>query len=464
MHDLRVSRAIGIASTLAGDLLEDRNMKVRAATLTLVFIGVVGCNAAPALGERQASSKSSIINGSASGKEQDAVVLLTMASGGLCTATLVAPNLILTARHCVSDLEEGGILCRPDGTSEIGGDILRDIPAGDLSVYLGQRAVDDWRNERPAAARGKRVITNGARNICGGDAALVLLDRDLRAPIARIRTASGAQEGETLTGVGWGLTEAGTIPTQRMTRSGVRVTDVGPVDDLTASEFMTGESACSGDSGGPMLSAKGAVVGVVSRGGGGDGPEDNAAGACMGSGSREIFVQLEQQKALLDQAFALAGYEPLEENDPPRAMLGAVCRNNNECASLACVEGACRDRCTADADCGTKMECASAGSFRACTPKPPPIEPAPPSASEEGDETKVRPTDDDGEEADDEETTAPRTRRKPRARSYLQTTNASCTGSPVGTTSTPYVLVVLFFLFTIIQARRPRTTDSSRRE
>ena len=47
-----------------------------------------------------------IVNGSASGAAQDSVVALAWlengARVGLCTATLVASNLALTARHCVS--------------------------------------------------------------------------------------------------------------------------------------------------------------------------------------------------------------------------------------------------------------------------------------------------------------------------------------------------------------------------
>ena len=43
----------------------------------------------------------------ASPASQDATVMLLTNGGFACTATLVAPNLVITARHCVaSDLDE----------------------------------------------------------------------------------------------------------------------------------------------------------------------------------------------------------------------------------------------------------------------------------------------------------------------------------------------------------------------
>src|SRR4051794_6715975 len=49
-----------------------------------------------------------IVNGSPSSASDNAVVYIAIngKSGDYCTGTLIAPNLVLTARHCVSALDE----------------------------------------------------------------------------------------------------------------------------------------------------------------------------------------------------------------------------------------------------------------------------------------------------------------------------------------------------------------------
>src|SRR5690242_13830463 len=81
-----------------------------AAVLSSIAAIVPGCaSEAPSItgNERVGQAIQPIIRGTASGTEHDAVVVLTTVRDGqrfrLCSATMVAPNLLITARHCVSD-------------------------------------------------------------------------------------------------------------------------------------------------------------------------------------------------------------------------------------------------------------------------------------------------------------------------------------------------------------------------
>jgi MYXO-CTERM domain-containing protein len=296
--------------------------------LPLFVLG--GCTERPARDERVAASPASIINGQASTPAQDAVVAIAMRPGGtfagLCTGTLVAPNLVLTARHCVAQVSEGNIGCTADGQSLAGGAVEGDYDATALSIYRGVSATKDMLADRNgtkhAAARGKQLVTEGASTLCNADLAFLVLDAPVPPPYAPLRLKD-TPRGEVGTAVGYGLMETGDVPQARLQRAGVSVLEVGSVvlvpevnKGLGDSELLVGESVCSGDSGGPLLAASGAVVAVVSRGGGGDGPADNPAGHCAGAAAVNIYTHLAKKRGLVDAAFAAAGARVWEEGAP----------------------------------------------------------------------------------------------------------------------------------------------------
>jgi hypothetical protein len=91
----------------------------RALTALLGALVATGCgpeSEAPVAGAAVAR----IVGGVPSGPEDDAVVLIRYApplpyTSGRCTATLIAPNLIVTAFHCLSSTSEGSFGCTRDG-------------------------------------------------------------------------------------------------------------------------------------------------------------------------------------------------------------------------------------------------------------------------------------------------------------------------------------------------------------
>ena len=352
--------------------------------LLALGMAAVGCGtSAEVAGDADPTERgvSAIINGTASGVEHDSVVLISIAGQGGCTGTLVAPNLVLTARHCVTQTD-GGAICKVDGTAYQGGELYSDFPASSLYVYTGQLASAVASSPTKAAARGKQIIAEDTDVYCDKDVAFLLLDRKITTmPIAPMRLGEGAREGEKITAVGWGLTEDGTTPTKRLMRENILVHAVGPVAydssdiGLGASEFLIGEGICSGDSGGPAFASTGAVVGVVSRGGNGE--KGGGADSCVGRDTLGIYTHLGEKKALVDRAFSAAGATPRDEGTPPGKIAGESCEENVDCSSNTCVSSTCRTPCSEDAECEPGDVCTTKGDLKICLPEVKEEKPAP---------------------------------------------------------------------------------------
>ncbi len=305
-----------------------------AALVAGLATGIMGCSAGADLNQARENVDQAIqpiIRGVSSGTEHDAVVVLTTFREGLrrslCTATLVAPNLIITARHCVSDTESS-TACSMDGTPIVGGGVNADRDPGDLVVFLGDGGIaPDTEVESNGVARGAKVVVDAGTNVCNRDVAFVVLDRKLAAPVAPLRLGPPALS-ETVSAVGWGIDETGTLPESREVRPDISLIGVGPAmypDHATYgygdSEFMIGESACAGDSGSPAFVKSGAVVGVAARAGNGK-PRDpsNFASTCVGDTAHAVYTHLASMQYLVDRAFEASGEEIWLEGQPdPRA-------------------------------------------------------------------------------------------------------------------------------------------------
>jgi V8-like Glu-specific endopeptidase len=270
-----------------------------------------GCAADGALDDTDIQeTESGIIRGKASTAKQDAVVYMEFGDDHSCTGTLVAPNLVLTARHCVTQ-SQGSARCNAEGEAERGGALFFDWTASEIAVYAGR----DRTKGLKRVANGETIIHDGARNLCNHDIAFILLDSPVEGITpAALRLGRATKPGESVTAVGWGVTDKQTSARVRMQRAGLSVEAVGPAEHLAKNELRLGESVCSGDSGGPLLSAKGAVVGVVSRGGnGGDANAAHPADTCTGANAENVFTQVSAFPALVNEAFAAAGAKPKRE-------------------------------------------------------------------------------------------------------------------------------------------------------
>ena len=187
----------------------------------------------------------------------------------ICSGTLIAPNLILTARHCVASLVNAdiGVLCSTSTFGPV-------YPADNFIVTPAQNVLagGPWYIAREVDIDGK-----DGDLACGTDVAVLHLRSPyLGTPPMTPRLATPPVIGEIYSAIGYGDDLDGGLGF-RHRRDGLKLKCVGtgckelsPIDHspLVLPDEMEGQiGLCGGDSGGPAVDANGLLFGVAARGG-----------------------------------------------------------------------------------------------------------------------------------------------------------------------------------------------------
>jgi hypothetical protein len=277
---------------------------------------LLGCGGGVPGQEATASSSSAIYGGvlDDDGQANGAVVAIEIGDGTtftLCSGSLVGPNVVLTARHCVS-AQLVAPSCDADGNSLDGVDFGADVAVATIHVFAGPSI---YQGEMPSATATALYHLSGT-TLCNADVALIVLDQSITsvAPL-HVRLTKPVTANESVRTVGFGQNDQGKPIGTRFRKDDVSVLAVGPVvspsqTPLGGNEFELGESSCLGDSGGPAIDeTTGAVVGIVSRG-----PTSADGGDDCTTTSGNVYTSLAGFQSVFQQAFAAAGGSWIDES------------------------------------------------------------------------------------------------------------------------------------------------------
>lgn len=248
-------------------------LRLAHAVLPLALVSVVACGNGSGAGSSEAtgSGASPIVGGHLDTTTKGVVALARAAHSFVsvnCSGSLLAPNLVLTARHCVSQIDDGTTPAVSCDTSQFTAKYnprelfvsTDDQPQGGSTLYPIKQVY-----EAP-----------GSSAVCGYDLALLILSgtgipASEAKPIEPVLDHPPGVK-QAFSAVGYGLQDPqdeqsfGTrmrFDSSSVACVGARCPQVYEAED---DEWVGKSPVCSGDSGGPALDADGRVFGVTSRG------------------------------------------------------------------------------------------------------------------------------------------------------------------------------------------------------
>ena len=368
--------------------------------LALALLVFPGCSAAPdeRAPEPVAQASEAIKGGYLDKDDPNVVGVAEFQSGwlyGICTGSLIAPNVVLTARHCVAPVnndQAAGVVCKKitqGGTTYQATTFGKNFAAKDMGVTTKAKMSDKKDSSYHLV---QEILTPTPTTFCGNDIAILIrskaIDPAEATPLVpRVDAEVKKDEGYYAIGFGAIQNDAnGTGSGQRRRRDDLFIDCPGAECasyqklGVFPAEFIGDQGICQGDSGGPASDLQHRVVGITSRG-----PND-----CTSPVYTDVFAWGQFIKDAVLHGAEIGGYAAAPwatgwPTDPDYSYpVGEACTQPADCASNRCIDDGvaqyCTRLCNELAPCAEGYTCDA--DMQVCFQKHDPPKPKPPASTD----------------------------------------------------------------------------------